>query len=64
MSRPTYRTDENGVLELEDELLGVGPDADTAILQKMNDKIKKETGADEHQDDEKKIPHRFVQGVD
>lgn len=39
-------------------------DNETALLNKMNDKIKKETGTDMHEDDEKKIHPRCVKGVE
>lgn len=39
-------------------------DTETALLNKMNDKIKKETGTDVHEEDEKKIHPRCVKGVE
>ena len=39
-------------------------DGETALLNKMNEKIKKETGADIHEDDEKKINPRCIKHVD
>ena len=42
-------------VEIEDEPMLENAEGGTAFLNKMNEKIKKETGADIHEDDEKKI---------